>query len=167
MTIRRGGFLYNVRREFSREVIKKVLRYEGIFDAISEDGQEDVGEIDVSGDCFLTLTVNDGVVGVYALRPMSRVELDIHAHIMPPYRKMHAKPLTRMVYQWILDNAPQYQKVTAQIPEMFPNVVAFAEFNGMTREGVNRLSWLKGEKLHDQIRLGITRDEMISFLEVA
>lgn len=150
----------NVSRETNERVIKYVLCHEDIIGRISEDDAE--LSIDVDKDCFLTLKVGEEVAGLYILIPLSSIELEIHAHILPEFRKEHGRDLTRMVYEYIAETS--YQKVTAQVPTMFPNVVSYCKEFNMVEEGINRLSMLKDGKIHDQVRLGITKDEIISFL---
>lgn len=157
---------YAVRREHEQSVIRAILSDPEILDAIAEDGEHGLPEFDTEADCFLSLIHRGNVVGLYILHPMNRLELDIHAHVLPKYRKQHARPLTKMVLQWILDNTG-YTKVTAQVPVIHPNVMAFCSECGMKEEGVNRASWLKNGKVHDQQRYGFTADEIKEFLEKA
>ncbi len=145
------------------EIIRSVLDHPDIFDVISEDGGIDY-EVNPEKDCFLTLWVDKQLAGLYILSPVSGVELDIHAQVLPAYRKKYARPLTRMVFEWLLENAnPQFQKVTASVPALYPNVMAFCQEAGMVCEGINRKAWRKNGKVHDKYFYGITRDEIESF----
>lgn len=147
-----------------QEIIRSVLDHPDIFDVISEDGGIDY-EVNPEKDCFLTLWVDKELAGLYILSPKSGVELDIHAHILPVYREKYARSLTRLMYEWLLKNANiQFQKVTASVPELYPNVMRFCEEFGMVCEGQNRKAWRKHGRLHDKFSYGITRDEIKAFL---
>ena len=67
----------------------------------------------------------------------------------------------------MIDYSPdKYQKLVAQVPVIYPNVIKFTEMAGFQQEGTNRASYRKNGALYDQIWLGITRDEIKSFLKV-
>ena len=151
----------SVTRETNATVIEYVMCHEDIINCISEDEAE--LDIDVQADCFLTLRVGEEIAGIYILSPLSSIELDIHAHILPEFRKEHGRDLTRMVFQFFVDSG--YEKITAQVPIIYPNVISFCKEFAMIEEGINRLSFLKNGEIHDQIRLGATKDEVISLLE--
>ena len=154
--------MISVEREHNNEIIESVLSHKEIFDCIAEDGQNTLN-IDSESSCFLSLWVDEKLAGVYILDALSSIEIDIHAHILPEFRKEFGRSLTRLVWEWIIET--EYQKVSAQVPVIYPNVISFCKEFGMIEEGINRLSWLKNGQIHDQVRLGITKDEINSFLE--
>lgn len=162
--------MYSVKREMEKPyLVASVLAHHEIFDCITEDGIEELPQLtgdDLDKDCYLLMKVKGSIAGVYILQAVNGVELDIHANFLPTFRKEHARPLTKMMYEWVRENTG-YEKLTAQVPVIYPNVMGFCELFGMQREGVNRKSWRKRGELHDQVRYGITAGEIDEFLEAA
>ena len=76
---------------------------------------------------------------------------------------MYSRDFMALIYQWVIENT-EYEKITGECPVIYPQVIKFCTDCGMVEEGTNRRSWLKGGKIHDQTRIGITKDEIISFL---
>ena len=147
-----------------QDVIRAVLDHPEIFDVISEDDAVEY-EVNTTKDCFLTLWVTGKLAGLYILSPVSSVELDIHAHILPAYREEYARSLTRLMYEWLLEHSDiRFQKVTASVPAIYPNVMRFCGEFGMVCEGQNRKAWRKNGALHDKFSYGITREEIKAFL---
>ncbi len=145
--------------------ILSVLTDPDIFATISEDGikPEDL-KIDVDSQCWLAMVSSSKFLGLYNLKPLSGVCLDIHAHVLPEFRKEHSKETGRAALQWIYANAPKYHKVEARIPVCYKNVRDFTCSFGFKEEGLSRLSYRKNGMLHDQYLLGITRGEIEAFL---
>jgi RimJ/RimL family protein N-acetyltransferase len=154
------GVVMIAERTSDKKAVEKIITLPEIFDCISEDDC-DLPEIDVIKDCWLIIKVDDLCIGAYFLHPHNSTTLEIHAHILPEYRKEHAINSGSVILQWVLDECPEtYQKIIAQVPKLYPNVKSFCEVNGFKVEGINRLSHRKNGVLHDQWLLGITRDEI-------
>lgn len=133
-----------------------------IWERCAEDGQEqDKYNPETEADCWLLLETEEGYIGAYNVHPHNSTTLEIHAHILPKYRKEYAFESGDLALKWILDEAPeQYQKVIAQIPVCYQNVIDFTMAHGLVKEGVNRLSTSISGILYDMWLLGITRPEI-------
>ena len=95
----------SVTRELDDEaVVMAVINHPDIIATIAEDGAGVPDSIDLDGHCFLILRVSGEVAGVYILQRNGQIEVDIHANILPEFRKTYGRPLTAMVLRWILDN---------------------------------------------------------------
>ena len=150
----------NVERTFDTELIKGIMSRADMWDTVAEDGQDpDDYAPDVNGECWLLLTVDDKPIGAYCVHQRNAVTLEIHAQVLPEFRKEHSTESGTKVLKWILDNT-ECQKVIAQIPAIYPNVKRFTESFGFQVEGENRMSYLKNGELHNQWLLGITREEI-------
>lgn len=156
-------------RTYDDELVRSLITRNDIWATIAEDGQDiDDFTPNCESDCWLLMTEGSNVIGLYNLHPHNSCTLEIHAHVMPECRKMHSDETGRLALQWIIDNAPSmYQKIIAQVPEIYPNVRAFCEKNGFVLEGTNRQSYRKNGIIMDQWLLGITRQEILSYKEVA
>lgn len=154
-----------IERTFDAEIIKSVMLHPDIWETCAEDGQHPaMFEPETEADCWLNVLRGTSLVGMYNVHAHNSVTLEIHAQILPEYREECAKESSRQVLQWILDNAPEYQKVIAQIPTLYPNVKHFTMNAGFQEEGINRLSYMKNGKLYNQWLLGITKPEIEAFL---
>ena len=152
-------------RTFNIDDVKSVIFQPDIFKTIAEDGQtESDVKIDIKGDCWVAVRVNETIVGVYLLHPHNSITLEIHAHILPEFRKKHSIQSGRKVLEWFVNNC-DYLKLIAQVPDIYENVKQFCLANNFKVEGVNRKSYKKDGEVMDSTLLGITRDEIKGFLD--
>lgn len=149
-------------RTLDRETIWGVLRAPGIADAISEDGMStDDMHINTEGELWVDVRNQVGeTVAVYNLHMHNSVTVEIHAHVLPEYRKEHSYETGIAVLTWFRLNYPNFRKIVAQIPVTCGNVISFIERFGFQKEGVNRLSYLKNGALVDQVWYGLTCEEL-------
>ena len=148
-------------------LVKELITSPELWDTIAEDGQkpEDFTP-DTTDEVWLVMVSDDdGIVGLYNLHVRTCVTLEIHAHVFPEFRKKYSRDTGLAALTWIRDNAPEYHKVIAQIPEIYENVKNFTCSFGFKVEGTNRKSYLKHGKIVDQWLLGITREELEASLK--
>ena len=139
-------------RTYDEARIRAILENQDILDRISEDGG--VLELDVEKQGWLLM---EGA-GVYMVTALNATTLEIHAHVLPDHRHRSLET-GYAALRWILDNT-QHQKVVAEIPTCYPDVIKFTQKFGFVDEGLNRQSIRKKGRLYDQVRLGITRAEI-------
>lgn len=153
-----------VTRTHDEFLVYRVMTNPALWETCAEDGQEPESWAPNMDEWWMVVTHGADVAGLYNMHEVNSATLEIHAQILPEFRDC-AKESARKVLQWVLDYSPdKYQKLIATIPVIYPNVIKFTENAGFQREGVNRLSYRKHGELHDQVMLGITRDEIGSFL---
>lgn len=151
----------NIQRARSVDELLPVLTHPAILDAICEDGAEfNPDSLDLDKDCWLTA----GDYAVIYLRKTGCITVDVHVHFLPESRGETAVKTIKAFYRWFLENTP-FRKLTAEVPECYPNVSNFCLKMGMTAEGINRSSYLKNGEELDQVNLGITRAEIEHYLE--
>lgn len=147
-----------MKRTYDLEFINKVLNDPEMFPRISEDGQ--TGIKITENDQLIWLEVEEKK-GLYLLHKLSESTMQIHAHILKPYREDVAKQSGKDVLKWFLDNIPErINKLIAEIGVIYPDVYHFTKKQGFKDEGINRASLLKDGVFVDQYRLGITREEI-------
>jgi len=148
-------------RIFSPLQVRRIMVWPSMWETVAEDGQkpEDFRP-DVERDCWLSMTAGETEIGLYLLQQRNGVMVEIHAQVLPEYRKQYSKASGHAALQWILDNIPDCQKVIAWVPAIYQNVKDFTCSFGFQVEGVNRKSYLKHGELHDQWLLGILRSEI-------
>ena len=149
------------------EEVDLVLKDSEIYARIAEDGINS-DEYETPFDAnqrYMMVMLDETVIGVWNLYPVNTSTLNIHANILKDYRE-HGKEAAILILNWFVNDCPkQYQKLNAEIPIIYPEVYHFTKSFGFNDEGVNRLSIVKNGKLVNQYRLGITKDEVIAFLE--
>lgn len=140
--------------------VREFMTRPEIWATVAEDGQDPGDYVpDVRGEVWLVMQAEGELIGLYHLRRINAVTLEIHAQVALEYRKRYSEATGKAALRWILDNT-QIAKVIAWVPEIYPNVRDFTVSQGFQVEGANRKSYLKHEKLHDQTLLGITREEI-------
>ena len=152
-------------RTFSPGIVEGLMCIPSLWATVAEDGQNpDDFKADCDGQCWLLMMAGDDIVGMYNLHSINRVTVQIHAHVLPEFRKKHSYDTGLAALQWIIDKT-DYQKVVATIPVIYENVKRFTCSFGFQVEGINRESYLKHGDIVDQYMLGITRKEILKTLE--
>jgi hypothetical protein len=84
-----------------------------------------------------------------------------HPYILREFKSLY-DVMSLEFGKWFLDNAPkELVKLNVAIPEIYKAAVDAAERCGMTREGVDRDSFLTENGACNRILLGITRKELM------
>ena len=153
-------------RTHDREVIKGIMSLKGIRETIAEDGQDpDKFEPNLDTDCWLLISDDENVIGLYNLHAVNSVTLSIHAQVIPKFRGGKSRDTCKAVFRWLLEEAPgEYMKVIAEIPVIYQNVIDFSRSMGFSDEGINRMSYKKDGDIVDCQRMGITRLEIEGLL---
>ena len=142
-----------------KDLIMSVAGHPVLWNEISEDDMDiNKWEPDLT-EGWLGAYDGETLVGVFNLHALNSVTLKIHIMMLPQYRGELAYKAARDALKWIVLNV-SFDKVNCEIPDIYPNVIRFAEKCGMVREGINRCSFRKSGKIHHQINLGITRSEI-------
>jgi hypothetical protein len=148
-------------RTFDDEGLRRAMVDPDMWATVAEDGHDPANyKPDVVAECWLAMQVDGNVVAYYQLESRNTVTLEIHAQVLPEFRKEYSKATGEAALKWILENAPECQKVIAWVPSKYPNVRDFTLQFGFKVEGTNRKSYLKDGQLWDQWLLGITRGEI-------
>lgn len=101
---------------------------------------------------------DEAVIGMIYFTDIHRV-IDCEAHIVFFDLKLLEKaPLCRTVAQWMFNNFPLV-RISAVIPEIYRFTITLARRIGFRKEGVRRNTQLMGNKLVNEIILGMLREE--------
>ena len=140
------------------KLISLIATIPSLWETIAEDGvSPDKWQPDMT-EGWLIGSDDDGLIGLYNVHPQNTVTLQIHPIIPLETRGKRAYDSAQEVLRWIFTTT-QYQKVVCEIPVIYRNVKLFAMKAGMKEEGINRQSYLKNGKIHDQWHLGIAKQE--------
>lgn len=159
--------MISLRRAEDVQEVDYILKDAEIYARIAEDGisaEEYVTPFDES-QRYMMIMLDDMIIGVWSLYPVNSSTLNIHANILKDYRE-HGKDAGLLILEWFVNICPkQYQKLNAEIPVIYKDVYYFTKSFGFKDEGINRLSIKKNGIIVDQYRLGISKDEVVEFLE--
>lgn len=150
-----------IERTFNIDEIESVAFNPAILNEVLESNCSiDDCDLNEVRDCFLAVRLGGVLIGIYIIKSITKTVLDLHPMILKEHRKYGLESL-RLVLKWIVDNcAKSIQKITAQFPSTRKEIGLFALKAGFKKEGVNRCSFLEGEKLVDQVMVGITKEEI-------
>ncbi len=137
-----------------------ILSHPEIFNRIKDD-LADLGDLSPSeNELFVGTFDGEKLIGVWWLESLTSTALDIHAQILPQYRK-HKHSSWQQCLEIIINELPSAHKVQAKIPTCFPSIYQFAKDNGMVDEGLERESKLINGQHYDQWCVGATVKEMV------
>lgn len=95
-------------------------------------------------------------VGLFIVHKDGPCSYKIHANIPAVNRKNYSKQACDNVVQWVWDNIPT-NKLNAEIPVIYQNVIDRAIKTGFEIEGVRRKFYLKDGEEIDVALMGIVR----------
>ena len=154
------------RRVYNPRLIKDIITCPTMWRTVAEDGQDPESyQPDLEKGCWLLIQGNRGTVALYNFRAENSVTVEAHTHTVLSARREYRHAGAYAALRWLYDNAPFYKKMNIQIPVIHKNVRRFAREVGFKDEGINRASYLKNGAVHDQWRLGLTREEIKGVLD--
>ena len=123
-----------------------ILTNETVFEAISEDDAtfENL-KVNVLDDYWVSMEINNAIVGVAQFKQMFNKCFDCHIHILPEHRKQHSMNAGSALLTWCKDNLAGCLLFTT-IPEFCPNVVAFLKAFDFKESGALEKAWKKNGK---------------------
>lgn len=146
-------------RLYDTDKILSVIAHPDILKTVTE-GDALPPDVDPESAAYIGCYVDDELSAVFIFERTGARVCEIHAHVLPAKRH-HSRDIGAAILRHFFDDiAPWAEKLTALIPDCYPNVIRYAESFGFVREGVNRKSYLHQGSLIDQIYLGATRDEV-------
>ena len=141
------------------ELIRSIVTLPELWATVAEDGMGSAGwSPNMDSGWFLAMDGAD-IIGLYSVAANNCVTLEIHPFILKAFRGRAAYASGAQILEWLMLNT-KYEKVVCSIPVIYKNVKLFAMRCGFREEGINRQSYLKNGKIHDQWMLGITRGEI-------
>ena len=151
-------------RTKNKFAIKDILSNEDLFKCISDDHSNiNDFDIDIESDHWLLLSTEDELIGCYKVETRNSSHIEVHTNILPKHRKKYSKEAGLLLYEWIL-SYERIMKLTVTIPVIFNNVRDYCLHFGLSDEGLNKSSIMKGGKLLDQWVMGITREKISEVL---
>lgn len=138
---------------------EKLIKSKSIWSRVSEDGQttRDFKLNKRDDQLWLGFFVENRLIGCLFFHTENVSTVVGHIQILEKYRKKHAYEAGRLGIKWFIKS--NYRKMICQIPTIYQDVYHFTKKFGFLDEGINRASYKKNGRIHNQLRLGITKDE--------
>ena len=95
---------------------------------------------------------------VFVLNPLNPILYEVHTSILTGGRGRKGIEAGKETIAWFFNNSPA-QKIISFIPEFNRPARIYARACGMKKEGVVTKSYFKFGKLHDQIIVGIEKEQ--------
>ena len=157
--------MIHYKRLFEAELIKEFITEPWLWERVSEYGQqpEDFDAPITDAMHWIGLFEDDRLFGIGLMHGLNNTTVMIHINIQKDDRFKLSTKGGQLILQYFL-NETDFQKINAEVPVIFKEVVKFTQSMGFSIEGLNRKSINKHNGLIDQINLGQTRNEVKEFL---
>lgn len=127
-------------------VIKSVLCNPDIYRCISDDNSPVPDDFEPPLDAeYIAGCVGDDIIGMMIYHERTG-RLKCHIQVLPEYRKEYARQFARMAL-----GRAKNATIYAEIPDCFPNVLAFAKSFGFEETGEIRSDYVRDGISHDVI----------------
>ncbi|MBU8921794.1 MAG: DUF2824 family protein [Bacteroidales bacterium] len=128
-----------------------------VWDEISEDDAPPY-QPDLINEVWVGLFDDGKYIGMYRFNQLTSVMWEGHVFMLPDHRE-HAIEGGFAIQSWLIENIPTLRKMIVNIPECFPNVIAFVKKIGLKKQGYNSDSYTKNGVV-GMYQYGITFEEM-------
>lgn len=141
-------------RTYDKEIIKNIMFQ--LWDFIVEDGgDKDRFDPDVDGEVWLLAHDGDKIIGCFNFHALGVCTLQVHAQILPEFRKEYSEKAGRAALEFFYSTG--YNRLFAEVPEIYPNVKRFCEKMGMAQESISVGSYKKNGQIINQHVMVILR----------
>jgi RimJ/RimL family protein N-acetyltransferase len=141
-------------------VINGVLAHEDIYSGASDDFAPVRADVDArgAGMVFVLIRCDGELAGLFALQFHSTVMAEIHTCIFAKFRGSPATRAAAAIIYWVFSQTSCLKLITL-VPAFNRAALFYARRAGLRQEGVITKSFLKGGVLHDQILLGLCKEQ--------
>ncbi|MCH7391815.1 GNAT family N-acetyltransferase [Acinetobacter dispersus] len=142
----------------SLEDVNKIILNEHIQDDISDDPTKGFAIQSLQNHEWIGVVDDDQIQGLFLLVSQNSISVEIHTCLLPSLRGIKAIEAGKLILNLIFQ---KYEKVISWIPENNRKAKLMSYRLGFEVEGINRASFLKNGKLHDQFLVGLTKGEFL------
>lgn len=115
---------------------------------------------DLINEFWVGIDMQGSTIGCYRLHQMGAILWQIHAMILPKFRKEFSLDASTLVLRWAAHNIEDLERVVCFVPKIHSNVAVHAKTVGLIHEGTIKDSFLRKSKIVDQEIYGIGRKEI-------
>ena len=148
-----------IKRTTDIKLIHSVLKDNKIERWINDDSGN-VEEYPILDNIYYLAAYEEELAGLFVCFPLNHATLDGHFAVLPKFYGKKAIKLGRLAIDWIFNNT-HYLKINGSTPAYNKLALKYAQSIGFKPEGINRQSYLKDNKLYDQIYFGLRRESWV------
>ncbi len=149
----------NICRTRDMHIVRDIMLHPKVWPYLHDDGLDDFHPTDEEH-IYWMLVRDESPAGVFMVYAHNSICYEMHTAILPRIWGSEAAHAAQLLLAWAFSEMP-CQKMITSVPSYNRMALRFAKQGGMTVEGTNRFSYLKNGVLHDQILLGITKEEFL------
>jgi len=153
--------MLTVERSFDYDkVIRWIVNDPKVYPHISDDNsprREDWRAVQSEDIWYIVVRLKGVKAGVFTFIPQNSICYEVHTCLLPIIYGERAIEAGRMARMWMFDFSP-CRRIITNVPEYNRLALHYAMHCGMKEFGVNPKSYLKHGVLHDQIMLGISKE---------
>jgi len=147
------GLSVIVEQTYNSGMIANILLDDSIRSATAENGATIENILpNVFKDIWLSIVVDDCVIGVCCIEAKTSLSCYIHLRIIKKYRAENKDSAAQKIEEWIKNNT-KYRLVVGEIPKTHTNVIDFMKKVGFIEVGVLHSSWMLSDEAVDLIIL--------------
>lgn len=148
-----------IQRTFDAPLIKQIVTRPDMWATIAEDGFDPLEwEPDLS-ECWLTVTSDGELIGMYNFHVVAGDIVQIHPMILVEHRGPIAYESGKEVLRWVFANSG-YGQVVCMVPVIYRHVIQFAMRCGMVKTDKTERIYQKNDKIYDMVTLAVSRSEI-------
>jgi RimJ/RimL family protein N-acetyltransferase len=151
----------SIERTTNMDRVKAIITHPKVYPYVTDDASpkaEDYQPVDHPLVVYALATDGDEVLGVWTLVPQNAICWEVHTSLLPCSYGQRSRDAAKIMLEWLWANTPCLRVIT-NVPRYNRVAYRFAKDAGLKEFGVNEKSFLKGGNLHDQIMLGISKEE--------
>ena len=116
---------------------------------------------DIIKEYWIGTFIDEKIIGLYQIQARGAILHEIHARILPQYRKKYSLKSSQYVVRWAFDMIPNINVLMAYVPTAHTNVAKHAQDVGFQYCGVIRNSYMKNGKMCDQEIYSLTKEDIV------
>ena len=154
--------MITVERTLDYELVRRIVTHPKIYCHIADDGSPAAADwrpIESDAVVYLLVLSDEQPAGVFTLVPQNRVCYEVHTCLLPDIWGPDALIASGKAMRWMFANTP-CERIMTNVPDYNRIALRFARRSGMTYFGCNTKSYLHRGVLHDQIMLGVSKEEV-------
>lgn len=136
-----------------------------ISEAIHEDGADHYQIPNVIDEFWIGVRINGFTFACFRVHQMTKVSWQIHARVLPEYRKGYSRKAAILSLKWCHDHIDHLRTVVCLVPKIHRDVALFVRRIGFEFCGTVRQSYVKNNDLMNTEIFSINTDR-IQELEV-
>ncbi len=149
--------MIHLREIFDDNIILSVLKTPCIFPRVSSDGQTVENFVFLNKPEYIWMGIynDDELIGLYFFHPVPLDTVQVHIQIFKDKRDKFAFDAGIAAMHWFIDSP--YEKMIAEIPELYMDVYTFTKKFGFVPAGINKESYIKNGEIYDEFILELTK----------